>query len=118
MRGWVTYQGLKIPAIQETLDPNLVQLQTELLGLFTRYVYAMTGKQVNEREFENASRSTPTVQGTPQNNLATLKGFRSNVQQQLDAILKGQGWTFSGEGQSGGVQPTQADNDYISSLGL
>src|SRR3990167_3871100 len=73
VRGWVTYQGLKIPAIQETLDPNVVQLQTELLGLFTRYVYAMTGKQVNEREFENASRSTPTVQGTPQNNLATLK---------------------------------------------
>jgi hypothetical protein len=98
VKGWVTFKGLLVPALQETLDPETVELQADIITLFTQYVYAMTGAQVNELEFELAARKTPSIQGTTENNKKLLDSFDRGIGTKLNAILETKGWTFAGEG--------------------
>ena len=117
IKGWITYKGLTIPALQETLDPDQVELQADIITLFTQYVYAMTGAQVNELEFELASKKSPSIMGTTENNIRLLDSFDRGINTKLNAILTTKGWSFGGgapQSQTGNPQTLKVgDKTYI-----
>lgn len=115
IKGWVTVQGMTLPVVQDQLSPEHVELAAEIQRLNNAYVYAMTGKQINENETVRLALTAPNIRYTPEINRRMVTNFGRAAKASVDGFLEVNGWAFApgvrGAGAGAGATPPPSGNN-------
>lgn len=104
IKGWVTVAGMTLPVVQDVAllqDPVQVELAAEIQRLNNAYVYAMTGKQINENETVRLALTAPNIRYTPETNRAMVRNFGRAANSTVGSFMEVNGWTFAPGGVRG-----------------
>ena len=116
LKGWTTKEGVYVPVVQGQLNPDQVEAYQELQRLTNAYVYAVSGKQINEQEFVRIAKTAPSIQATSENNQRVTSNFERYVTTALDNYLNVNGWKIATQGNTQGT--TQGNTTTNDPLGL
>jgi len=92
LKGWTNSNGILVPVVQGKLDADQVAAYQELQRLSNAYVYALSGKQINEQEFARIAKTIPDIKATSGNNDRVLQNLEAYTQKSLDNYLNTNGW--------------------------
>lgn len=95
IRGWATVEGMTLPVVQDTLDPNLVELVSEIQRLNNIYVYVMTGKQISESESVRLALTAPGVKYNNETNKRLINNFARSGLVKANNYMQIHGWGFA-----------------------
>ena len=112
IKGWVTVQGMTLPVVQDNLNPDQVELGAEIQRLNNAYVYAMSGKQINENEGVRLALAAPNIRYTPEINEKMTANFGRAAASSVDGFMRVNGWTFApgANGAAGATVPSGAQS--------
>lgn len=96
LKGWANSNGILVPVVQGKLNADQVEAYQELQRLSNAYVYALSGKQINEQEFDRISKTIPSIKATSANNDRVLQNLENYTQVSLGNYLKTNGWKIAG----------------------
>lgn len=95
LKGWTVQNGVYVPIVQDNLDPAQVEAMQEMQRLANLYIYATSGKQINEQEFQRLQRTVPSILATTENNQKVLENFKRVGDTALANYLKVNGWKIN-----------------------
>ena len=109
VKGWVMREGIMLPVVQDNMTKDQINAVTEISRLVNSYIYAVSGKQINEQEFPRISRTAPNLLNTPEANAQVIENFKRYAQGGLDNYLKVHGWAIAGAPTGSGAAPPATD---------
>lgn len=120
--GWTTKKGYLLPVVQNELDPKQQELMNEIAHMNNTYLYASSGKAINEHEMTRLAEELGSPKGTTAYNKAVVTIFKDRINQKVNDTLDTNGWKIYG-----GSEPSSADtkveiptniNDIFSKYGV
>jgi hypothetical protein len=96
IKGYVLKEGLYWPVVQDKITPEQAEAVSETQRLINAYLYAVSGKQINEQEMARIARTAPDLRFTAGANEKILQNFVRYVTTERDNFLKVNGWKIKG----------------------
>jgi hypothetical protein len=103
--GTIIQRLQNVPIAQRTLTEGQNQLQSVIATMNNQLIYMLSGKQINEQEYERLKKQLPDLTLTNEQNMTRINLFDKLMNQARNTYLKLNGWTIKGENtstQSGG----------------
>lgn len=95
IKGWITTQGMTLPVLQDIINPDQAEAAAEIQRLVNAYVYAMTGKQINENETVRLAMTAPNIRFEPELNRRMVRNFGRTANSTVDSFMEVNGWRFA-----------------------
>ncbi len=96
IKGWYTEKGYLVPIVQDSADPQMIDLMQKMYAMNNLFVYFSTGKQINETEFERLSKQNPNLRANSEYNRMAIDNFSNMINDRMNNYLQVNGWKVSG----------------------
>ena len=113
IKGWVLREGVYWPVVQDRITPEQASAVAEVQRLVNGYIYAVSGKQINEQEMERIAKTAPDLRFTSGANEKILASFDNYLKNESDNYLKVRGWKFNEDAAATGSDLSNISTDEL-----
>lgn len=116
IKGYVLREGVYWPVVQDNITPEQSEAVSEVQRLVNSYLYAVSGKQINEQEMVRIQKTAPDLRFTKEANQKITDHFRRYVTSEKDNYLRTRGWKIKEDVPTGKPTPTHRFNPATGKL--